>query len=461
MKGSKSLFYSSIIFSSFYLIFAEITKPDLSEYGVDISYPIHHYMDGNVTPYFKKRYESLMEGCYKYYSQRECDATERARLEMNLAQPKTEHNYTEVGFKKIRLPKAAWEPLIQFYETHKNDMHLEAWNRGYTYVNTWDSPSYMISFEDSSFRDGMQAKQLLWSLCQPVIEEWVGRKVEPTSLYGIRVYKDKAILATHVDRLPLVSSAIINVAQDTNEPWPVEIYDHNGKAYNVTMEPGDMVMYESHTVLHGRPFPLNGSFYANVFVHYKPLDHDENNRRDHEAQNNQNNNILKRSGSLLTAMKERYQRISGHEQHNHDQDAIDKHLQDIDSEAEDRIAAMEAAAAAAALPRDEGYKFNPNDDAATALRLAAKNGDLKTVEFLVGQNVGNIDLINQADENGWQPLHEAVRGGYLEVVKYLIELGADMGGMTSNDQTPLSVGIEFLPPNHAILEYLQSIGAPE
>jgi hypothetical protein len=54
----------------------------------------------------------------------------------------------------------------------------------------------MISFEESSFRDGMQAKQLLWKLCQPVIEEWVGRKVEPTSLYGIRVYKDKAILAT-------------------------------------------------------------------------------------------------------------------------------------------------------------------------------------------------------------------------------------------------------------------------
>lgn len=66
-----------------------------------------------------------------------------------------------------------------------------------------------------------------------------------------------------VDRLPLVSSAIINVAQLVNEPWPVEVYDHNGQGHNVTMEPGDMVLYESHTVLHGRPFPMNGSHYVN------------------------------------------------------------------------------------------------------------------------------------------------------------------------------------------------------
>lgn len=41
------------------------------------------------------------------------------------------------------------------------------------------------------------------------------------SLYGIRVYKEGAVLAPHVDRLPLVSSAIINVAQDVDEPWYV------------------------------------------------------------------------------------------------------------------------------------------------------------------------------------------------------------------------------------------------
>jgi hypothetical protein len=65
-----------------------------------------------------------------------------------------------------------------------------------------------------------------------------------------------------VDRLPLVSSCIIQVAQDIDEPWPIEVYDHAGKAYNVTMQPGDMVLYESHTVLHGRPFPMKGRKYV-------------------------------------------------------------------------------------------------------------------------------------------------------------------------------------------------------
>ena len=68
---------------------------------------------------------------------------------------------------------------------------------------------------------------------KPIIEEWTGQKIEPTSLYGIRVYKEGAVLATRksyfpfpllgillisiitadVDRLPLVSSCIIQVAQ--------------------------------------------------------------------------------------------------------------------------------------------------------------------------------------------------------------------------------------------------------
>ena len=80
-------------------------------------------------------------------------------------------------------------------------------------------------------------------------------------------------MATHVDRTPLVSSAILNVDQDVDEPWPIEVYGHDGKAYNITMEPGDMVLYESHSVLHGRPFPLKGRYFANIFIHFEPVGH--------------------------------------------------------------------------------------------------------------------------------------------------------------------------------------------
>merc|ERR1712226_1735567 len=88
-----------------------------------------------------------------------------------------------------------------------------------------------------------------------------------------------SVLATHVDRMPLVSSAIVNVAQDVDEPWPIEVIGHDGKAHNVTMEPGDMILYESHSILHGHPFPLQGRYVANIFVQFEPT-----------AKGNDNNN---------------------------------------------------------------------------------------------------------------------------------------------------------------------------
>ena len=72
-------------------------------------------------------------------------------------------------------------------------------------------------------------------------------------------------------RIPLVSSCIINIDQDVDEPWPLEVLGHDGIARNITMRPGDMILYESHSVIHGRPFPLEGRFMANVFEHFEPV----------------------------------------------------------------------------------------------------------------------------------------------------------------------------------------------
>ena len=74
------------------------------------------------------------------------------------------------------------------------------------------------------------------------------------------LYNDS--IPTDVDRLPLVSSCIIQVSQDIDEPWPVEVISHSGVAYNISMQPGDMALYESHSILHGRPFPLVGRHYV-------------------------------------------------------------------------------------------------------------------------------------------------------------------------------------------------------
>eukprot|EP00586_Coscinodiscus_wailesii_P005236 CAMPEP_0172479710 /NCGR_PEP_ID=MMETSP1066-20121228/4488_1 /TAXON_ID=671091 /ORGANISM="Coscinodiscus wailesii, Strain CCMP2513" /LENGTH=73 /DNA_ID=CAMNT_0013240411 /DNA_START=25 /DNA_END=246 /DNA_ORIENTATION=+ len=36
------------------------------------------------------------------------------------------------------------------------------------------------------------------------------------------------------------------------------------------MQPGDLVLYESHSTYHARPFELKGRYYANIFIHFYP-----------------------------------------------------------------------------------------------------------------------------------------------------------------------------------------------
>ena len=130
---------------------------------------------------------------------------------------------------------------------------LPLFNTGNTYTNHWVAPTYMVDVGDSKLRGGGKIiKQALWDAAKETIQEWTGEELTECSLYGVRVYTEGSVLSPHVDRLPLVSSAIVNIAQDVDEPWPLEVIGHDGRAHNVTMEPGDMVLYESHSVIHGK-----------------------------------------------------------------------------------------------------------------------------------------------------------------------------------------------------------------
>lgn len=239
---------------------------------------------------------------------------------------------------------------------------------GNTYTNHWDAPTYMLNFEDGKLRGGRGVKQQIWDGMRPILEEWTGHELTESSLYGIRIYKDGAMLATRKSRLlPMFAFAMAILWHSVNcleasplyfecfpadgssisspcvvyavfrcgshapslvcnhsggsrhwwgepqlcwriffgsrymnslmeivnmvaclcqwfllwllpvsrnsfslvllvhpQPWPVEVYSHDGQAHNVSMLPGDCVLYESHTVLHGRPFPLKGKFYVSI-----------------------------------------------------------------------------------------------------------------------------------------------------------------------------------------------------
>lgn len=147
--------------------------------------------------------------------------------------------------------------LAKFWDENKHLKMRERWADGDTHTNHWKSFTHMINVENPNLKGGgLVLKNMLWDAAHEGIQTWFGPDAEvslaPASLYGIRVYGEGSVLAPHVDRLPLVSSAIINVAQDVDEPWPLEIFGHDGKAYNVTLDVGEMLLYESHSVIHGK-----------------------------------------------------------------------------------------------------------------------------------------------------------------------------------------------------------------
>jgi prolyl 4-hydroxylase len=296
----------------------------------------------------------------------------------------------------------------------------------------------MVSVENGQLRGGgSRLKQQIWAAARETIEEWTGQELTQCSLYGIRIYTEGSVLATHVDRLPLVSSAIINVAQDVDEPWPIEVYGHDGKATNVTMEPGDMVLYESHSVLHGRPFPLKGRYYANIFIHFEPVGH--------TLRHNDKTAGIQDKNQVATA-----RRASGHEVDQGESDLPPYIIPGTPEESNWRRYHPSG-------KRSEQRSFTTGS---TSIHLAAQNGDLETIKRAVAKDKS---VLSQTDSNGWTPLHEASRAGHKEIVKFLYESGADINARTNNGDggTAIWWAKKSLGEDHEIISYLESLGGIE
>uniref|UniRef100_A0A7S4RGF3 Uncharacterized protein n=1 Tax=Ditylum brightwellii TaxID=49249 RepID=A0A7S4RGF3_9STRA len=436
-------------------------------YGVDISFPIHrknlstnyawlpHNQDPENNPTPKKyegmpiqvmgnkqaEYDEFLKGCRKHYGKRgsACDTTEKGRVNMSLQQPKSMQNYTDLGFKKIKAPEAVFKLVKEFWDANHENQKAENWPAGNTYTNHWEAQTYMVSVEDTGLRGGgSKIKNAIWAGARKTIEEWTGEELTQCSLYGIRVYKEGAILATHVDRMPLVSSAIINVAQDVDEPWPIEVYAHDGKAYNVTMEPGDMVLYESHSVLHGRPFPLKGRFYANVFIHFEPTGHTLRHGNDHGE-----------SSDVDGKYKEAVEK--GHGGHEAAVDGLPPYIKRGSVEEEKWLSAHPHG-------KKEKMKSFTTGSTQTDAHLAAQENDVQRLAQIVEKEKG---LIAAKDENGWTPLHEGVRAGSKEVVELLVKKGADPNERTNfgDGVSPLWLAEQQYGKDHPVVIFLTEIGA--
>lgn len=325
--------------------------------------------DHLASPYHQKLYDDFMKGCNDA-SSGACQAGEEFRLKMNRLQPGGVLNFTETGFTKIRAPPALMESLQSFWKANKDKTAIE-WKQINSYHNMWAEPVYFVSLEDAALGGGKDFQRDVWRGVRPLLEEWTGMALSPVTMYGIREYRNNSILAPHVDRFPLVTSCIINVAQDVDEDWPLEVFDHDGNAHNVTMEPGDMVLYESHSVIHGRPFPLKGRSFVNVFLHFQPI------------------------GPLGD--------VEEWGPHGDDEDLPPYVIPGGQWEPEYRKAAPKPWSVPQVVP------------------TAISRGDLRGLEYVAFHKPEDLTKL---DYNGWRPVHEAAYRGDLDSLEFLLDNGA-------------------------------------
>jgi prolyl 4-hydroxylase len=141
------------------------------------------------------------------------------------------------------------------------------------YINNCgeSSPTFVMSITP-------QMRQQTQYVMKGVLEEWIGQpekwgELVSTSTYGVRRYTNGSTLQAHVDVVATHAvSAILNIGQEIQQDWPLQIASHDGTVHEVLMEAGEMVLYESAKAIHGRVVPLKGSHFDNIFVHYRPTD---------------------------------------------------------------------------------------------------------------------------------------------------------------------------------------------
>ena len=180
-------------------------------------------------------------------------------------------NYTQVGFKKEKLDDQLFEKIKIFYTSNLEKNKPEFVEGGYVEIQeTGESGSDVIELSD-------KLRKEIHSSLKPQLEAWSKTKLIPTFVYGIRVYKKGSVLIPHRDKLKThIISAIINVDQEVDKGWPLIIEDNYYRKHHVFLNPGEVIFYESARLDHGRPLPLKGDKFANIFCHFMPVNMEEN-----------------------------------------------------------------------------------------------------------------------------------------------------------------------------------------
>lgn len=222
----------------------------------------------------------------KWFRENVFNSAEDARLsreyhEMQQPQPQQKTfksaadlpRFSPMGFKVERVPEKTFQLIREAYDLLKPTIRPENWNgiTNFIHDSNGEAPVEILSMDAFS-----RIREIIADELKPIHEAFIENKerIVPKWIYGIRSYKRGAILEPHTDTIAThhVSSIII-VDKQVDRDWALDIQDHQGRWHKVYAEPGDMILYESATNLHGRMEPFEGEYFRNFFLHYTLADY--------------------------------------------------------------------------------------------------------------------------------------------------------------------------------------------
>ena len=146
-------------------------------------------------------------------------------------------NYTEYGFARTRIS----DSLLQELQQGIVDGFENRVNEGYTPSITGNQAWHIQ-------RDDLTAK--VEAELHEKIEEWGKVDLDLTYVYGLRLFRNTTTIKMHLDKKG--SHALgyvlhVGASEDynpTEDPWPFLIEDFHGRTHEITMVPGDLILFE-------------------------------------------------------------------------------------------------------------------------------------------------------------------------------------------------------------------------
>jgi len=101
---------------------------------------------------------------------------------------------------------------------------------------------------------------------QPMVEDIIGKSLYPCYTYA-RIMRKGAEMAKHKDRPSCQYSTTICLDEDPDYPYPIFMENYEGKASEVYLSPGDMIVYNGTELNHWRE-EYQGKEQLQAFLHY-------------------------------------------------------------------------------------------------------------------------------------------------------------------------------------------------